>query len=257
VRIAILTSDEPLYLPATIDRILHRRAADVVGVFACRPAYGKTGPMTTLKRYFKAFGLLNTLELLRRVVVGKLAAKLGRAKGRFYSVREAAEHHGVTYELIDSVNDPAFLDRLRDAGTDLLLSVSCPQIFKDDLIDLPALGCLNLHGADLPNYRGVLPSFWMLADGLATAAVTIFYVDHGIDTGDAAGRRFFPIEPTDTLDSFIVRAKRESADLALDVFDQIENGTVTRTPLEGKGSYFSFPKREDYRRFRRAGRKLW
>ncbi len=259
MRIAILTAENPMYLPACIDRILRRRAADVVGVFACRPAYGKTGPVTTLKRYTKAFGLLNTLHLFGRVGAGKLREKLGLAgrSGAFYSVRAAAEHHGVVYERVDSVNDPAFLDRLRDAGTDVVLSVSCPQIFKADLIDLPALGCLNLHGADLPHYRGLLPSFWMLADGLTTAAVTIFYVTHGIDTGDAAGKRFFPIEPDDTLDSFLIRAKRESADLALDVLDQIENGTVTRTPLEGEGSYFSFPTREDYRRFKKAGRKVW
>ncbi|MFW6154903.1 MAG: methionyl-tRNA formyltransferase [Planctomycetota bacterium] len=259
MRIALLTADNPLYLPASIDRILRRRAADVVGVFACRPAYGKTGPMTTLKRYTKAFGLLNTLVLIRRVLAGKVNQKLGlgRRTGEFHSVRAAAEHHGVPYERVDDVNDPAFLDRLRAAGTDVVLSVSCPQIFKKDLIDLPALGCLNLHGADLPHYRGLLPSFWMLADGLTTAAVTIFFVAHGIDTGDAAGKRYFPIEPDDTLDSFLIRAKRESSDLALDVLDQIENGTVTRTPLEGEGSYFSFPTREDYRRFRKAGRKVW
>ena len=113
------------------------------------------------------------------------------------------------------------------------------------------------HGADLPKYRGLLPSFWMMADGLTEAAVTLFFVNAGIDAGDAAGKRFFPIEPNDTLHTFLVRAKQESSDLALDVLKQVEDGTVAKTPLEGEGSYFSFPKREDYLRFTKTGRRLW
>jgi len=182
---------------------------------------------------------------------------VGPSKGRFYSVKAAAEHHGTTYRRVENVNSGEFLAYLRDQGTDVVLSVSCPQLFKTDLINLPQLGCLNLHGADLPNYRGLLPSFWMLADNLDEAAVTIFFVADGIDCGDAAGKRRFPIYPDDTLHSFLVRAKRESSDLALEVLDRLEAGTVTRTPLEGEGSYFSFPKRADYLRFRRAGRRLW
>jgi len=259
VRIAILTSTESLYLPAAIDRILQKRATDMVGVFACEPAFGKTSALTTLKRYYKAFGLWNTLGLTWRIGTGKIKdmLHLGRSSGRFYSVRAATEYHGVLFRRAEDVNNPDFLAFLREQGTDVILSVSCPQLFKSDLINLPELGCLNLHGADLPNYRGLLPSFWMLADNLDEAAVTIFVVADGIDSGDAAGKRRFPIHPDDTLHSFLIRAKQESSDLALDVLDQVEHGTATRTPLEGEGSYFSFPKRADYLRFRKAGRRIW
>ncbi|MBK7453912.1 MAG: hypothetical protein IPJ46_09430 [Anaerolineales bacterium] len=51
------------------------------------------------------------------------------------------------------VNAENFRQHLREAGTDLLISVSCPQIFKKPLIELPQLGCLNIHGAILPHYR--------------------------------------------------------------------------------------------------------
>lgn len=93
--------------------------------------------------------------------------------------------------------------------------------------------------------------------GEQEAGVTLFYVGAGIDTGDVAGKRIFPIRPDDTLDGFIRRAKREACDLALETLDRIEASTVERTPLEGKGSYFGFPTREAYREFRRRGRRLW
>jgi folate-dependent phosphoribosylglycinamide formyltransferase PurN len=224
VKIAILTANEPLYLPAFFERFLARRAGDVAAVAVCAPVYSKQSRFTMLKRYVKAFGVWNAVRLARRVVGAKVkdALGIGRRRRRFYSVEAAARCCGVPVWHPDDVNAPAFRERLREAGVDLILSVSCPQIFKEDLIALPEQGCLNLHGADLPAYRGIAPSFWMLAKGETQAGVTIFRVGAGIDTGDVLGKRRFPIRPDDTLDSFIRRAKREACDLALETLDRID-----------------------------------
>ena len=63
MRIAILTADEPLYLPAFFDRFLARRAKDVVGIFACEPIYKNQTKLSMLRRYVRAFGLWNTVRL--------------------------------------------------------------------------------------------------------------------------------------------------------------------------------------------------
>lgn len=258
MRIAILTANEPLYLPAFFDRFLARRADDVAVVAICAPVYKNQTRWSMFRRYVKAFGLWNAARLGWRVLGAKVknALGIGRRRPRFHSVEAAAKYYDVPVWHPDDVNATEFLDRLGEAGVDLVLSVSCPQIFKENLINLPEKGCLNLHGADLPAYRGIAPSFWMLAKGEEEAAVTIFYVNAGIDTGDAAGRRLFPIHPDDTLDSFLLRAKREACDLALETLERIETGTVERTPLEGEGSYYGFPTREAYREFRNRGRRL-
>jgi len=259
VKIAILTAREPLYLPAFLDRFLARRAGDVVGLFACEPVYARNTKFTMFRRYVRAFGWWNAARLAWRILAAKVKDRLriGFRKHRFYSVQAVGDGYDVPVEYPEDVNAPALLEHLRSLGVDLVLSVSCPQIFQEDLIRLPALGCLNLHGADLPKYRGIAPSFWVLAKGEPEAGVTVFYVNAGIDTGEVAGKRRFPILPDDTLDSFIVRAKQEACDLALETLDRIEGGTVQPTPLEGEGSYFGFPTREAYREFRRRGRRLW
>jgi methionyl-tRNA formyltransferase len=258
MRIAVLTADEPLYLPAFFDRFLEARAKDVAGVFICRPVYKGQTTYSMVRRYARTFGLWNAVALTRRIIAARIkdTLRIGWKRRRFHSVASAARYHKVSVFTPEDVNAPAFIEQLASLGVDLILSVSCPQIFKDELISVPALGCLNLHGADLPAYRGIMPSFWMLANGEEQAGATIFYVNAGIDTGDVAGKRRFPIHPDDTLHTFIIRAKREACDLAIETLDAIEAGTVTTTPVEGQGSYFSFPTRQAYVQFRKRGRRM-
>lgn len=259
MKIAILTANEPFYLPAFFDRFLQQRGGDVAGVFICEPVYKNQTKLSMLRRYRKTFGLWNTFVLGCRVISAKFKDKfrIGFRNRHFYSIQAAAEYYNVPVHHPQDVNSPEFIEQLKSLGVDLILSVSCPQIFKKDLIALPAMGCLNLHGADLPEYRGIMPSFWMLANEEKQAGITIFFVNAGIDTGDVAGKRIFPILPEDTLENFIIRSKQHACDLALEVIGKIENGTVERKPLEGEGSYFGWPTREAYRRFRKSGRRLW
>ncbi len=151
-----------------------------------------------------------------------------------------------------------FLEQLRRLGPDVLVSVSCPQIFKKPLIELAPRGMLNIHGAILPHYRGVLPSFWMLANGEKQAGVSICFVNEKVDAGDRCGLRLFDVHAEDTLDSFLRRSKAIAADLLLEVLGQVEHGTALRQPLDlAGGSYYSWPDPEAVKRFRAAGRRVW
>jgi methionyl-tRNA formyltransferase len=261
MRIAVLTASEPIYHPEFFRRLLERRACDIAGIFLF-PSLAKgrkRGPLGEFIRFSHSFGLLNAIRMGSRFAVAKCKDHLGigRARGKFYSIEAVADHFGVPNQHCENVNAPEFLEHLRGLGVDLLLSVSCPQIFKKPLIQLPRMGCLNLHGADLPKYRGLMPSFWMFLNGEPQGAMTLFYVAEGIDVGDVAGKRWFPIHPDETLDQYIRRSRIEGCQLVLDVLDQIEAGVTARTPMTGEGSYYSWPTREAYRKFRLAGRRMW
>jgi methionyl-tRNA formyltransferase len=102
-----------------------------------------------------------------------------------------------------------------------------------------------------------MPSFWMLANGETEADVSIF-VNDDIDAGELCAQRSFAIEEGETLDEFLRRSKAIAAELLRELLSQIEAGTVTSTPLGlSKGSYYSWPKREDVKRFHAAGRRVW
>lgn len=248
MNVVFLTVDEPLYLPAFFERVLTERP-DTAVVFLVPPLYKGETSVAAANRYRSTFGWGATLSLARRVAAAKL-------RGR--SVERVAERHGVPSEVVRDVNDEGFLDRLRQLGAEVLVSVGCPQLFRKPLIELPPLGCLNVHGALLPEYRGVLPSFWMLANAETVAGVSVFFVDEAIDAGELCGRRSFEIRPGESLDAFIRRSKAEAADLVLDVLGQIEEGTIERTPLDlAAGSYYSWPDRAAVERFHTAGHTLW
>jgi methionyl-tRNA formyltransferase len=213
------------------------------------PLYKNQSARDAAWRYFRTFGAQAACRLALRVV---------RARLRRQSIERVCDSHGVPCSFIPDVNDPDFLDRLHADDTELIVSVSCPQIFKKPLIDLPPRGCLNIHGAILPAYRGVMPSFWMLANDEKEAGVSIFFVNEDIDAGELCGQRVFDVRPDETLDEFLRRSKAVAAELLLDVLASIDDDAVTRAPLDlSAGSYYSWPDRKAVKEFQAAGRRVW
>jgi methionyl-tRNA formyltransferase len=249
LRIVFLTTDDPIYLPAFFETVLEKRAADTGCVYVVPPLYKNQTRFQAALRYVRTFGLRGLVGLVSRV----LGAKLRRR-----SIESVCRRRGVPYAEVQDVNSEGFLEELRALDPDVAVSVSCPQIFKEPLIELPRQGILNIHGAILPQYRGVMPSFWMLANGEERAGVSIYFVNEQIDAGDLCGQRTFEILADETLDGFLRRSKRVSADLLLEVLEEMERGSLARTPLDlSQGSYYSWPNREAVERFHAAGRRLW
>jgi methionyl-tRNA formyltransferase len=259
MNIAILTADEPLYLPRFFSQFLAARSSSVRLIGMVPPRYGRDSALQMVKRYVGAFGAANLFRLAWRTAVQKLLDRLGFRSGQhFRSIPSAARAFGVLCETVENVNDPEFIARLRRERIDLIVSVSCPQVFRRPLIDTPRLGCLNVHGAILPKYRGIAPSFWMMVNGETEAGVTIFLVNEDIDAGEVVAAQRFPIDPGESLDQFIIRSKEIACRVLLDATDLVEAGSPKTKPLDKRGgSYFSFPTREAYVQFRQRGRRLW
>ena len=248
VNIVFLTTGDPVYLPAFFDRVLRDYSSQTRAVHIVPPLYKGQTVFRAFWRYFRTFGL--------RGVWG-LTALTAQAKWRRASIRAVCARHGVPCSPVSDVNDPEFVDGLRQAGTDLIVSISCPQIFKHPLLDAPSRGCLNIHGGLLPQYRGVMPSFWMLANGEREAGVSIYFMNDRIDAGELCRQHAFEIRPDETLDAFLRRSKALAAELLVEVLGEIDAGDIDRAPLDlTQGSYYSWPDRAAVRRFYEAGRRL-
>ena len=249
MRIVFLTTGDPLYLPEFFASVLEGRASDTEAVYVVPPLYKGQSALDGAFRYARTFGVPAFVGLGARVLGAKL-------RGR--SIERVCDRVGVRCEDAKDVNADDFLRRLRTDGPDVVISVSCPQIFDKTLIELPPLGILNIHGAVLPQYRGVMPSFWMLANGEEKAGVSIYFVNEQIDAGDLCGQRVFDVHPGETLDAFLRRSKGIAAELLLDVLSHLEDGSIERRPLDlSRGSYYSWPDRAAVERFRAGGRRLW
>lgn len=249
VRIVFLTTNDPLYLPAFFDRVLARWAKETAAVYIVPPLYENQTSRAAASRYCRTFGLAASLALASRVLASALRRR---------SIAASCARQGVAHAKATDVNAPDFVKELALLEPDVIVSVSCPQIFRSDLIAIPPLGLVNVHGAPLPDYRGMMPSFWMLANGEANAGVSIHFVDEEVDAGPVCGQRMFPISPDETLDEFLRRSKQVAAELLTEVLVRIQHGTVERQVMDlTKGSYYSWPDRAAVSRFAAAGRRLW
>jgi len=150
-----------------------------------------------------------------------------------------AKKHGIPLVLLDKVNSPDSVQRLKDFTPDLFILCGYNKIIKKDVIEIPPLGTINLHGGKLPEYRGAAPINWQIINGETTGGCSIIYVDEGIDTGDIIAQEIYPIEPDDTHASVLKKTLDIFPRLLLQVLAQIEKGTVQaqkQDPLAG--NYF-------------------
>jgi methionyl-tRNA formyltransferase len=259
LKIVFVTPEEPLVMPIFFRRILADMHDDIAAVAVVSPIYKRSSWLSQAKRFIDAFGVREFAAEAVQFAAFK-ASDIVRPivrVGSYRSVKRLAGVHRVAVLTPTDVNAPEFLEQLRAIGPDAVISVSCPQIFGRELLELPPRGCINVHSALLPDFRGMLPTFWALAEGVAQTGVTVHYMTPGIDGGDIICQRQIPIGPDDTLHSLMAQCKRVAADAVLDTVAQLRAGEISAAPNPpDEGAYYSFPRREDVQRFKAMGRRL-
>lgn len=164
----------------------------------------------------------------------------------FKSVRELAFAHFLPIYQPKKVNHPGFIEVMRRLCPDLIFSFYFRQILSPELLKLPPLGGINLHGSLLPAYRGRCPINWVLINGEEVAGVTLHYMEEKADSGDIISQREVPILWRDN--ALTLHGKMEEAARLLlqETFPLIKNGTAPRIPQDpSRASYYGGRKPED------------
>jgi methionyl-tRNA formyltransferase len=193
---------------------------------------------------YRLHGPFDFLRRGLRFVTAKVETKTGIADD---SVGVLAERAGIPVREVSDVNAESFLAILENIEPDVLFSVSAPQIFNEKLLSIPSWGCLTVHAASLPEYRGMMPNFWQMKHGREMAGLTAHRMNEDIDKGEVVLRDKVPIEEDDTLDDLMKRSKRHAADLVLETIQKIRDGTAELRKSKEKVSTTLFPTREDVR----------
>jgi methionyl-tRNA formyltransferase len=160
-------------------------------------------------------------------------------------------------EIEGNINKAENLDKLRAYKPDLLISIAGNQIFKMPLINLATKGCLNLHTALLPKYRGLMPSFWVIKNNEKYTGVSIFFVDEGIDSGDILVQKKVEIG-NKTQAELIDETKLLGMQAILESVEKIHSGNYEIIPNPNEEmTYFTFPTKEDVKAFLASGKKFY
>ncbi len=156
----------------------------------------------------------------------------------FSPVKELAVSWGLPVFQPESFREDAVVEELRALQPDVIAVVAYGRILPQRVLDIPPLGCINIHASLLPAYRGSAPYQWAVLDGLTETGVTAMYLSAQMDAGDMIACAKTPIGPNDTAGEVLDRLGDLGADLLWETLEKIRLGTVQATPQDhNKATY--------------------
>lgn len=194
--------------------------------------------------------------------LGRLARTDAELCDRFLS---GQIHGAVAAELVASPatflgnpNSPQGLRTLEEQQADLIVSIRYRRILREQAIAIPARGVINLHSGILPDYRGVMATFWAMLAGEKEIGATLHWiVDSGIDTGPIIGIRRKPARPDESYLTNVLGLYADGCSMIADAVRAIAgNRAPGGRPQPSGGKYYSAPTARDVERFLCAGLTL-
>ncbi len=144
-------------------------------------------------------------------------------------VKEYAKSKNLTIFQPEKVRkNIEFIEQIKKLEPDVICVVAYGKILPSEILEIPKLGCINVHASLLPKYRGAAPIQWAVLNGDKTTGVTTMYMDVGMDTGDMILKQEVEIGENETTGELWDRLSIIGADLLVKTLDQIEKGTAPR-----------------------------
>ena len=133
-------------------------------------------------------------------------------------------------------NNPEFIEKIKKINPDVICVVAYGKILPQELLEIPKLGCINVHGSLLPKYRGAAPIQWAVLNGETSTGITTMYMDVGMDTGDMILKEETEIGENETTGELWDRLSVIGGDLLVKTLKLIEAG---KAPREKQGEEFT------------------
>ncbi|MFL2805331.1 MAG: methionyl-tRNA formyltransferase [Gammaproteobacteria bacterium] len=254
MKIVLITQDDPFYLAKNIDYLIKNLPSNsaITGcVITDVSPFGKKESF--VKKAFKTFNIFGIKFFLRYSI--RYISAMVLKKNKVGAVLK--KNYIPRIELTSSINSTESLEHIKNYSPDLLISIGGNQIFKKPLINLAQHGCLNLHTAPLPKYRGLMPSFWVLKNQESYTAVSVFYVDEKIDSGPILVQEQIEIKGQ-SQEQLIDQTKKIGMNCIIKAISKIQANDISTIPNDdNQMTYYSFPTKEDVREFKRVGAKFF
>lgn len=148
-------------------------------------------------------------------------------------VKQVAEAAGIpVWQPRRIKKDPETLDNLQACAADFFVVVAYGQILSQEILNLPRLGCINVHGSLLPAYRGAGPIQWCLYNGEPETGITTMLMDAGMDTGAMLLKAAISVDLLANTRDLAERLSQTGADLLLETLYKRDRGEIEPTPQD-------------------------
>lgn len=184
---------------------------------------------------FAVPSLLGLIEKGYRIV--GVVTQPDRPKGRKRvltppPVKVAALGAGIPVFQPERLRQPEAVAELAKWNPDLIVTAAYGQILPKTVLDMPRLGCINVHASLLPSYRGGAPIHHAIINGEEKTGVTIMYMAEGLDTGDMISKVEVPITDEDNVGTMFEKLAHAGAELLLDTLPALVEGRAARIPQD-------------------------
>ncbi|MEB3160105.1 MAG: methionyl-tRNA formyltransferase [Synechocystis sp.] len=193
--------------------------------------------------------LLADPEIQVQAVVSQPDRRRGRGSKLIPSpVKQLALQHDLPVWQPERVKRcPETLQKLRDCGADFFVVVAYGQLLSAEILAMPRLGCINVHGSLLPKYRGAAPLQWAIANGEWETGITTMMMDIGMDTGTMLLKATTPITLLDNLQTLGDRLASMGAELLIQTLHQMTENRLTPVPqTEAEATYAPLLSKADF-----------
>ncbi len=159
----------------------------------------------------------------------------------------ALEHNLPTWQPAKIKKDRETIENLKNTGADAFVVVAYGQILSSEILDLPQLGCINVHGSLLPQYRGAAPIQWSVVNGDRQTGITTMLMDVGMDTGDMLLKAETKIKLLDNANDLAITLSNQGADLLIETLLKLKQQAITPTPQDdNQATYARLIEKSDF-----------
>lgn len=257
LKVIVFTQQDRFFIPKNIMKA--SEVCDIVEIVNNQSKNSFDNKMTDLLKWFGFWQCAKMgVYTIGRIAEGILDSISGyKLFGGTRSVKHAAKKLGIAYREEQNINAEAYVEHVKELAPDLIISYSAPQAVKPTLLGIPKYGVINVHGALLPEYRGLLPSFWYLYNDEKISGATVHKMNAAIDDGDIIKQASVDISDCKTMFQLMKKTKTVGGELMVEVIKDYTNGIVqSRSNKLDEGSYFTWPTVEQAKDFRKKGKRL-
>jgi len=177
------------------------------------------------------FSIPSLISLIERFTVVGVVTQPDKPAGRGKSlkappIKDIALKHEIEFIQPNKLNDPGVFEKLQSWAPDVIVVVAFGQILRQEVLDFPRLGCVNVHGSILPRWRGAAPIQAAIFHGDEETGITIMKMDAGVDTGPILKQKSIKIIDDDTSESLGQSLSQLGAELLVTTLDDYLKGNL-------------------------------
>lgn len=255
IKVHIITQNEPFFIPKMIKYVLENQGDYKVISYTLLSPKRKNKSIT---HWFKERARIYTSFELFLVGLLFTYTKLinSLSTNSPYSTKKQFNKWKIAHIPSYDINSLDYIKELNKNKPDIILSISCPQLFKEELLSTPERYSINAHGSLLPRHRGVFATFWTLYHNDEVAGSTLHTMELKLDAGVNLWQEEFEVKSNDTQFSLAYKTKKQMAKGIVKLFSTINNGNESAIEPQYKTTYHRAPKKEHGKKLHNNGKSI-